>query len=140
MRCGVLQADLVLVSKRRREMTLLRGEKVLRTYKVALGWAPEGAKEREGDGKTPEGRYTIDWRNPRSRFHLSLHISYPSAADVERAKAMGVDPGGEIMIHGLRDGVWVEGDWTQGCIAVRDEEMDEIWGLVGDGTAVVIEA
>ena len=140
MRCGILQADLVLVSKRRREMTLLRGEKVLRTYKVALGWAPVGAKEREGDGRTPEGRYTIDWRNPRSKFHLSLHISYPSEGDVERARAAGVDPGGEIMIHGLREGVIQEGDWTQGCIAVRDEEMDEIWGLVGDGTPVVIEA
>ena len=121
-------------------MTLLRGEKVLRIYKVALGWAPVGAKEREGDGRTPEGRYTIDWRNPRSKFHLSLHISYPSEGDVERARAAGVDPGGEIMIHGLRDGVVREGDWTQGCIAVRDEEMDEIWGLVGDGTPVVIEA
>ena len=140
MRCGVLQADLVLVSKKKREMVLLRGEKVLRTYKVALGWAPEGAKEREGDGRTPEGRYTIDWRNPRSKFHLSLHISYPSPADAERAKAMGVDPGGEIMIHGLRDGIAAEGDWTQGCIAVRNEEMDEIWGLVRDGTPIVIEA
>ena len=130
----------MLVSKKRREMVLLRGEKVLRTYKVALGWAPVGAKEREGDGRTPEGRYTIDWRNPRSKYHLSLHVSYPGPADVERARAAGVDPGGEIMIHGLRDGVVVEGDWTQGCIAVRDEEMDEIWGLVEDGTPIVIEA
>ena len=138
MRCGVLRADLVLVNKRRREMTLLRGEKVLRIYKVGLGWAPEGNKEREGDGRTPEGRYTIDWRNPRSKYHLSLHISYPSAEDVERARSAGVDPGGEIMIHGWRDGA--EGDWTQGCIAVRNEEMDEIWGLVEDGTPIVIEA
>ena len=117
-------------------MVLLRGEKVLRTYRIALGWAPVGAKQREGDGRTPEGRYTIDWRNPRSKYHLSLHISYPSAADVERARAAGVDPGGEIMIHGGGG----EGDWTQGCIAVTDAEMDEIWGLVEDGTAVEIEA
>src|SRR3954451_15107722 len=98
MRCGVLRADLVLVSKKRREMTLLRGEKVLRTYRIALGWAPEGAKRQEGDGKTPEGRYRIDWKNARSRYHLSMHVSYPDAADLERARAAGVDPGGDIMI------------------------------------------
>ncbi|MEO8591748.1 MAG: L,D-transpeptidase family protein [Candidatus Solibacter sp.] len=140
MRCGILRADLILVSKTRREMVLLRGEKVLRTYRIALGREPAGAKRQEGDGRTPEGRYTVDWRNPRSKYHLSLHLSYPDAADVARAKAAGVDPGGEIMIHGQKDGVWVEGDWTQGCIAVRDEEMDEIWNLVPDGTPVVIEA
>src|SRR6266498_902249 len=104
MRCGVLRADLVMVSKRRREMVLLCGEKVLRTYRIALGWAPVGAKREEGDGKTPEGRYTIDWRNPRSRYHLSLHISYPNEEDIERARAAGGDPGGAIMIHGLKDG------------------------------------
>lgn len=135
-----MQADLVMVSKKRREMTLLRGEKVLRTYRIALGREPVGAKREEGDGRTPEGRYRIDWRNPRSKFHLSLHISYPDAADVERARAAGVDPGKDIMIHGLKDGVRAEGDWTQGCIAVTDEEMDEIWGLVGEGTTIVIEA
>ena len=138
MRCGILHADLVLVRKAKREMTLLRGDKVLRTYRIALGREPGGAKRQEGDGRTPEGRYRVDWRNPRSKYHLSLHISYPEAADVERAKAEGVDPGGEIMIHGWKDGV--EGDWTQGCIAVRNEEMDEIWRLVPDGTAVWIEA
>jgi len=138
MRCGILHADLVLVNKAKREMTLLRGEKVLRTYRIALGREPVGAKRQEGDGRTPEGRYRVDWRNPQSKYHLSLHISYPEAADVERAKAEGVDPGGEIMIHGWR--AEAEGDWTQGCIAVRNEEMDEIWRLVPDGTAVLIEA
>ena len=128
-----------MVSKKKREMTLLRGESVLRTYRIALGREPVGPKRREGDGRTPEGRYTIDRRNARSKYHLSLHISYPDAADVARAREAGVDAGGDIMIHGQRDGVVrMEGDWTQGCIAVTDEEMDEIWGLVGEGTAVWI--
>jgi murein L,D-transpeptidase YafK len=139
MRCGVLRADLVVVSKKRREMVLLRGENVLRTYRIALGREPAGPKRQEGDGRTPEGRYTIDYRNAHSKFHLSLHISYPDAADVARARAAGVDPGGDIMIHGLKDGVRMEGDWTQGCIAVTDEEMDELWGLVEEGTAIWIE-
>jgi murein L,D-transpeptidase YafK len=130
---------LVLVSKKKREMVLLRGESVLRTYRIALGREPVGPKQQEGDGRTPEGRYTIDYRNAKSRYHLSLHISYPDAADMARAREAGVDPGGDIMIHGLRDGVRVEGDWTQGCIAVTDEEMDEIWGLVKEGTRIWIE-
>ena len=138
MRCGVLRVDLVVVSKKKREMLLLRGESVLRTYRIALGPAPEGPKRQEGDGRTPEGRYTIGRRNARSKYHLSLHISYPDAADVARAREAGVDAGGDIMIHGLRDGVRLEGDWTQGCIAVTDEEMDEIWGLVGEGTPIWI--
>ena len=138
MRCGVLRADLVLVSKKRREMVLLRGQSVLRTYRIALGREPVGPKREEGDGRTPEGRYTIDWRNANSKYHLSLHISYPDAADVARAREAGVDPGGDIMIHGLPDGVRREGDWTQGCIAVTDEEMDEIWGLVEEGTPIWI--
>src|SRR5450759_2857000 len=139
MRCGVLRADLVVVNKKKREMVLLRGESGLRTYRIALGREPVGAKRTEGDGRTPEGRYRIDWRNAKSKYHLSLHISYPDTADVARAREAGVDAGGDIMIHGLRDGVRMEGDWTQGCIAVTDEEMDEIWGLVGQGTAVWIE-
>jgi murein L,D-transpeptidase YafK len=139
MRCGILRSDLVVVSKQKREMVLLRGENVLRTYRIALGREPVGPKRQEGDGRTPEGRYTIDRRNAKSKYHLSLHISYPDAADVARAREAGVEPGGDIMIHGLRGGVRVEGDWTQGCIAVTDEEMDEIWGLVEDGTPIWIE-
>jgi murein L,D-transpeptidase YafK len=139
MRCGVLRADLVVVSKKRREMVLLRGENVLRTYRIALGREPVGPKRQEGDGRTPEGRYIIDRRNAKSQYYLSLHVSYPDAADVARAREAGVDPGGDIMIHGLKDGVRRDGDWTQGCIAVTDEEMDEIWGLVGEGTAIWIE-
>jgi murein L,D-transpeptidase YafK len=139
MRCGILRADRIVVNKGRREMLLLRGNSVLRTYRVALGREPVGHKEREGDGRTPEGRYAIDRRNPKSRYHLSLRISYPNAADAARARAAGVEPGGDIMIHGLKDGERREGDWTQGCIAVTDEEMDEIWGLVGEGTEITIE-
>ena len=129
----------MVVSKKRREMVLLRGESVLRTYRIALGREPVGPKRQEGDGRTPEGRYVIDRRNSKSKYHLSLHISYPDAADVARAREAGVDPGGDIMIHGLKDGVQRDGDWTQGCIAVTDEEMDEIWGVGGEGTAIWIE-
>src|ERR1035437_9589361 len=110
MRCGVLRADLVVVSKQKREMVLLQGESVLRTYQVALGREPVGAKREEGDGRTPEGRYTIDWRNAKSKYHLSLHISYPDAADVARARGAGGDAGGGVMIHGSSGG----GGWWGG--------------------------
>ena len=138
-RCGVFGVDRVVINKGRREMLLLSGESVVRSYRVALGFEPVGHKEREGDGRTPEGRYKIDRRNPKSKYHLALHVSYPEAADVERARALGVDPGGDIMIHGVKPGVEHPGsDWTHGCIAVRDSEMDEIWDLVADGTTVDI--
>lgn len=139
MPCGVLRADLVLVRKSQREMLLLRQQCILRTYRVALGRDPVGHKDREGDGRTPEGRYTIDRRNPKSRYHLALHISYPNAEDRARAQAMGFEPGCDIMIHGLKDGIRREDDWTQGCIAVTDEEMEEIWSLVPEGTPILIE-
>ena len=139
MRCGVFQITRVVVNKGRREMLLLSGESVVRTYRIALGRDPVGHKMQEGDGRTPEGRYTIDRRNPRSAYHLSLHISYPNEQDRERAGVLGVDPGGDIMIHGLpNEGGTREGDWTRGCIAVTDAEMDEIWDLVPDGTPVEI--
>jgi len=138
VRCGILRADRVIVNKARREMLLLRGESVLRSYRVALGREPVGHKEREGDGRTPEGRYTIDRRNPKSRYHLSLRISYPDEADRARARELGVDPGGDVMIHGLKDGVARDDDWTQGCIAVTNEQMDEIWTLVPEGTPILI--
>ena len=138
-RCGVLRADQVVVNKSRRELLLLRGNVILRQYRIALGRDPMGHKQCEGDGRTPEGRYTIDRRNPKSKYYLSLHISYPNADDLSRAQAAGVEPGGDIMIHGLKDGELRDGDWTQGCIAVTNEEMEEIWGLVPDGTLIVIE-
>jgi murein L,D-transpeptidase YafK len=111
---------------------------------VALGFAPEKHKEREGDGRTPEGAYTIDARNPKSAFHLSLRVSYPDARDKAQAAALGVPPGGDIYIHGQPNGPgkWFVGhpgrDWTTGCIAVTDDEMREIWSLVPTGARIVI--
>ena len=139
LRCGVFKVTRVVVNKARREMLLLSGDSVVRSYLVALGREPSGHKVAEGDGRTPEGIYTIDRRNPKSKYHLSLHISYPNALDCERARALGVEPGGDIMIHGLKTGAaHPETDWTQGCIAVTDAEMEEIWDLVRDGTAIEI--
>src|SRR5215831_12450042 len=138
-RCGVLRVDQIVVNKSRREMLLLRGNVILRQYRIALGRDPVGHKQCEGDGRTPEGRYRIDRRNPKSRYYLSLRISYPNEADRARAAEQGVDPGGDIMIHGLKDGMIRDGDWTQGCIAVTDAEMEEIWGLVPEGTPIDIE-
>jgi murein L,D-transpeptidase YafK len=133
--CGVYRVDRVVVHKSRRELLLLSGESVVRSYRIALGRDPIGHKQQEGDGRTPEGRYTIDRRNPNSKYHLALHISYPSPTDVARAGS--IDPGGDIMIHGLKPGVvHPQNDWTQGCIAVTDSEMEEIWSLVADGTPI----
>ncbi|HEY7402123.1 MAG TPA: L,D-transpeptidase family protein [Candidatus Angelobacter sp.] len=137
-------ADQILIIKSTRTMTLLSGAKVLKTYKVALGTAPVGPKRREGDHKTPEGIYTIDAKNPQSQFHLSLHISYPSAADREQARRRGAKPGGAIMIHGLAPSFAYLGvlhrqtDWTDGCVAVTNAEIEEIWKLVPVGTRVEI--
>ncbi|HUH63754.1 MAG TPA: L,D-transpeptidase family protein [Terracidiphilus sp.] len=130
--------------KKERQLELMRAGKILKTYKVALGSQPEGAKTRQGDHRTPEGLYTIDSRNASSAFHRSLHISYPSASDRERARKLGVPTGGDIFIHGLPNGMgWVGAahrakDWTDGCIAVTDSEIEEIWKLVANGTAVEI--
>jgi murein L,D-transpeptidase YafK len=132
-------ADKIVVLKSARTMTLYGGGKILKVYKVFLGPAPVGPKRVEGDHKTPEGVYTIDARNPRSRFHLALHISYPDAADRERARALGARPGGAIMIHGLPKGyTHAETDWTDGCIAVTNAEIEEIWRLAPVGTRVEI--
>ena len=138
------QADHILIIKSTRTMTLLRQGRVLKTYKVALGAEPVGAKTRRGDNRTPEGSYTIDSRNAYSQFHLALHISYPNAADRERAKRLGVSPGGDIMIHGLpRQWAWLgaahrQTDWTAGCVAVTNGEIEEIWSMVAIGTKVEI--
>jgi len=137
-------ADRIVIEKAAHVMTLYRGEEKLRTYKVSLGGEPKGAKTRQGDHKTPEGTYTVDARNANSHYYRSLHVSYPNAADRERAKKLGVSPGRDIMIHGLPNGEGFVGkahllhDWTDGCIAVTDEEMDEIWELVPVGTVLVI--
>ena len=137
-------ADKVLIEKKERRLTLMSKGEVLKIYKIALGGNPEGPKERQGDNKTPEGTYFIDARNKDSDYHLSLHISYPNERDKKRAKELGVSPGGDIMIHGIKNGFsWVgdahtEADWTKGCIAVTDEEIEEIEKLVPNGTLVEI--
>ena len=137
-------ADKILIEKKERRLTLLIKDKVIKTYKIALGGNPDGPKERQGDNKTPEGTYRIDSRNKDSRYHLSLHISYPNEKDKKRAKELGVSPGGNIMIHGIKNGFsWIgelhsERDWTKGCIAVTDEEIEEIEKLVPNGTIVEI--
>jgi tetratricopeptide (TPR) repeat protein len=137
-------ADKILVEKKERRLTLIAKGKVLKTYQIALGGNPIGPKERQGDSKTPEGTYVIDSRNRDSRYHLSLHISYPNEQDKKRAKQLGVSPGGDIMIHGIKNGfLWVGDlhtgvDWTKGCIAVTDEEIEEIEKLVPNGTIVEI--
>lgn len=137
-------ADKILIEKKERRLTLLSKGKELQTYKIALGGNPVGPKERYGDNKTPEGIYVIDSRNRDSRYHLSLHISYPNEKDKKRAKQLGVSPGGDIMIHGIKNGFSWAGDlhsdvdWTKGCIAVTDKEIDEIDKLVPNGTIVEI--
>lgn len=140
----IQKADRIVIVKSTRTMTLMRGDKVLKAYKVALGGQPVGAKERIGDHRTPEGKYVVDWKNPQSRFHLALHVSYPNATDRERVRKLGVAPGGEIEIHGLGSKYgWVgaahrQVDWTDGCIAVTNQEIDEIWPLVPVGTPIEI--
>jgi len=138
-------ADRVVVHKKERTLELFKNGSSIRKYKVALGAEPVGPKTQEGDHKTPEGIYVIDRRNERSKFYRALHISYPNADDKSRAEKLGVSPGGDIMIHGLPNGFgWLAAshrvrDWTDGCIAVTDKEMDEIWKLVPDGTSIEID-
>jgi murein L,D-transpeptidase YafK len=139
------RATVIVVDKQARKLTLLRHADVLRSYDVVLGRTPIGPKEREGDGRTPEGRYVIDSKNPRSHAHLALHISYPSAGDLTQARRLGVSPGGDIMIHGLLNGLGWFGavhraiDWTNGCIAVTNSQIEEIWSLVDVGTPIEIK-
>jgi murein L,D-transpeptidase YafK len=136
--------DMVVVEKAARAMMLMSGKDVVRRYDIALGDDPVGHKQREGDERTPEGRYVLDWRNPQSAFHRSIHVSYPNERDREAAAAAGYSPGGDIMIHGQPNGYgwwsWLLQmiDWTDGCIAVTNEEMDEIWDMVENGTPIEI--
>jgi murein L,D-transpeptidase YafK len=128
----------VVVYKGRRSMYLLHEDQVLKSYFIDLGFAPEGPKQVRGDGKTPEGIYRINRRNPRSAYHLSIGISYPDVNDVARARAMGMDPGGDIFIHGTPRRYVDKADWTAGCIAVMNDEMEEIYAMVRDGTTVFL--
>jgi murein L,D-transpeptidase YafK len=135
-------ADYILVEKAKRVMTLYANGKPIKTYSVALGDAPVGAKTSQGDERTPEGRYKIDLKNQYSHYHLSLRISYPSAADRAQAKRRGVNPGGDIFIHGQPKGyplAKIPTDWTDGCVAVSNAEIDEVWKLVKVGTIVELK-
>ncbi len=139
-----LRADRVVVLKKEHRLELLNRGKVIKTYKVALGGDPVGPKERRGDHKTPEGVYVLDSWNVHSQFYKSIHISYPNVRDRSEARKHGVAPGGDVFIHGLPNGYGSIGsahrlkDWTDGCIAVTDKEMDEIWRAVPDGTPIEI--
>ena len=138
------KADSILILKKDHVLELLANGKVIRTYQVALGRGGMAPKDREGDGRTPEGHYIIDSRNASSHYHKALHISYPNAEDRKRAEKLGVSPGGAIMIHGLPNGMgWLGSthrlyDWTLGCVAVTDDEIDEIWKMAPVGTPVEI--
>jgi murein L,D-transpeptidase YafK len=136
------EVDRIVIEKAARRMQLFQDGKSVRIYRIALGFAPEGDKVRQGDGKTPEGEFTIDRRNDQSAFHLSLGLDYPRPEDIERARAGGYDPGGDIFIHaqpnGLAEGFKLKGDWTAGCIAVTNAEMREIWAVTLIGTKVEI--
>ncbi|HEY2275850.1 MAG TPA: L,D-transpeptidase family protein [Steroidobacteraceae bacterium] len=138
-------ADLLVVQKSARRLLLYSHGAVVRSYAISLGHNPVGPKRRAGDHRTPEGWYVIDQHNPDSAFHRSLHVSYPSVRDAARAHAAGDSPGGDVMIHGTRNGLgWLgrmrlAADWTDGCIAVTDAEMDELYALVPDGTPIDIQ-
>lgn len=136
------QIDRIVIDKSDRILSVWRAGKQLKTYSVALGFAPTGDKSRQGDGMTPEGLFRIDRRNDRSAYHLSLGIDYPQADDTSRARAAGVDPGGDIFIHGQPnqrpDGEVLAGDWTAGCIALSDDQIREIWDAAPAGTVVEI--
>ncbi|MEQ1580826.1 MAG: L,D-transpeptidase family protein [Steroidobacteraceae bacterium] len=141
---GLPAVDNILVRKRERRMYLMRQGEILRTYRISLGLSPDGHKMQEGDFRTPEGKYRLIRRNPRSEYFLSMEVSYPNEGDVARARKMGVRPGGAIMIHGLpntpRKGVdyYLKNDWTDGCIAVSNSDMVEIWMMTPPNTPIEI--
>ena len=140
----IVKADSILILKKERVLQLLKDGKPFKKYRIALGRSPIGAKTQQGDNRTPEGNYVVDSRNPQSTYHLSLHVSYPNAQDIANAKARHVLTGGDIMIHGLpKQYAWVgaahvKRDWTLGCIAVTNAEIEEIWRLVPNGTPIEI--
>jgi murein L,D-transpeptidase YafK len=137
-------ADLVIIEKDARQLHLLQGGEIFRTFRIALGIRPVGDKRQEGDFRTPEGRYILDRRNPNSDFFLSIHISYPNTEDRREAAALGVDPGGAIMIHGQpnvptrSETYYRTQDWTNGCVAVSNSDMIDIWLMTGDNTPIEI--
>ena len=138
-------ADRVVIEKGARQLHLMQDGKAFRTFKIALGIRPEGDKKQEGDFKTPEGKYMLDRRNPNSEFFLSIHVSYPNSADRREAAKLGVNPGGAIMIHGQpnvpsrSEAYYRTQDWTNGCIAVSNSDMIDIWLMTGENTPIEIK-
>lgn len=138
------KADLVIVDKSQSKLTLLKQGKPLRSYRIALGDRPKGHKLTEGDQRTPQGRYVLDYKKTNSTYYKAIHISYPNEEDRLRAEALGIDPGGQIMIHGenpnsnLSPQEAQEFNWTDGCIAITNREMDEIWHMIDEGTPIEI--
>jgi murein L,D-transpeptidase YafK len=136
--------DRIVIEKSKRTLTLMDGAKIVKSYKVALGGQPVGAKDRQGDHKTPEGIYSVDAKKAQSQFYKALHLSYPNQADREHARKLGVSPGGDVEIHGLgAKWGWIGAkhrltDWTDGCVAVTNEEIDEIYPQIRVGTPVEI--
>jgi murein L,D-transpeptidase YafK len=142
---GGQKADFVLVVKSASRLYLIREGETFASFRVSFGTNPKGHKQQQGDGRTPEGRYVLDYKNPGSRYHRSIHISYPNAKDRQSARKRGVDPGGDIMIHGQRNGwEWLSPiaqlfDWTNGCIALSNRDMDYVWEAVEAGTPIEIK-
>jgi murein L,D-transpeptidase YafK len=137
-------ADLVIVEKAKRELHLMRGGEIFRTFRIALGIVPVGDKQEEGDFRTPEGRYRLDRRNADSEYFLSIRVSYPNSEDLRDAQARGVDPGGSIMIHGQpnvptrSEAYYRSHDWTNGCVAVSNSDMIDIWLMTSENTPIEI--
>jgi len=142
---GIEKADLVVVNKSKTRIYLIKDNKVFKSFRISLGADPKGHKQQEGDERTPEGRYTLDYKKSDSAFYKAIHISYPNENDVIRARELGVDPGGEIMIHGQKNQLSKisftkqSRSWTDGCIAVTNSAMDEIWKSVDAGTPIIIK-
>jgi murein L,D-transpeptidase YafK len=141
-----IKADLVIIKKSKRKLYLYSNGQIIREFNISLGGNPKGKKVQEGDKKTPEGLYYLDYKNPKSRFYKSIHISYPNSEDIARAKSLGVNAGGDIMIHGevkARGDSMIffktVGNWTAGCIALKNRDMDEVWRLIDIPTKIKIE-
>lgn len=136
--------DLVVVTKSKAKMVLMRNGKVMRQYRIAMGDRPKGHKLKEGDQRTPEGRYILDYKKSDSAYYRAIHISYPNDEDKLRAKALGISPGGQIMIHGQNPNSSLTPEeaqkfnWTDGCIAITNRQMDELWGSIEPGTPIEI--
>jgi len=141
---GFPVADKVIIDKGDRKLYLIKEGETFRTFDIALGIRPVGDKEHEGDFKTPEGRYQLDTRNPNSEYFLSIHVSYPDGQDIREARSKGLDPGGAIMIHGQpnsptrSEGYYRTQDWTNGCIAVSNSDMIDIWLMTNNDTPIEI--